>query len=171
MTRLLAATFVAAGARARSSFLLPRNQKTKANTSTRESACKRKPRSPHTNCRTLSGKWYYAGPFDNTDKKGSISPIRREKKVDLKVTLRRQRRAKVNWKEVTDFKPGRRLRPDEALPEKQTKPTRLFTSTTCSKHRKSTSGRCRSAATTRSAFSSTAANASSTKRSYTPIGY
>src|SRR5262245_7260214 len=55
----------------------------------------------------LEGKWYFAGPFDNTDRAGFDTVYPPEKSVDLKATYEGKRGAKVTWKEYTDFKLGR----------------------------------------------------------------
>jgi hypothetical protein len=55
---------------------------------------------------TLEGKWYFAGPFDNTDRAGFDFAYPPEKKVDLKATYTGKGGAKVEWKELTGFKPG-----------------------------------------------------------------
>lgn len=54
----------------------------------------------------LDGKWYFAGPFDNTDRAGFDFAYPPEKKIDLKATYEGKGGAKVSWKEFTDFKPG-----------------------------------------------------------------
>ena len=55
---------------------------------------------------TLEGKWYYAGPFDNTDKAGFDFAYPPEKKVDLKATYTGKGGAAVAWKEFTGFRSG-----------------------------------------------------------------
>ncbi len=55
---------------------------------------------------TLGGKWYYAGPFDNTNKTGFDFAYPPEKKIDLKATYSGKRGMKVTWKEIKGFRPG-----------------------------------------------------------------
>jgi hypothetical protein len=55
----------------------------------------------------LDGKWYYAGPFDNTDRAGFDFAYPPEKKVDLKATYTGKGEAKVAWKEFTGFRLGK----------------------------------------------------------------
>ncbi len=55
----------------------------------------------------LEGKWYSAGPFDNTDKAGFDFAYPPEKKVDLKATYVGKGDAKVTWKEFGAFTPGK----------------------------------------------------------------
>lgn len=57
----------------------------------------------------LEGKWYYAGPFDNTNKEGFDFAYPPEKKVDLKATYEGKGGVKVTWKEYKDFKLGQVL--------------------------------------------------------------
>lgn len=54
----------------------------------------------------LQGKWYFAGPFDNTDGKAFDFAFPPEKGVDLKATYAGKGGAKVQWKEFTGFKTG-----------------------------------------------------------------
>ncbi|MDB5306420.1 MAG: hypothetical protein JWO38_622 [Gemmataceae bacterium] len=54
----------------------------------------------------LGGKWYYAGPFDNTDRAGFDYPYPPEKAVDLKAVYPGKGGEKVGWKEYKDFRPG-----------------------------------------------------------------
>jgi hypothetical protein len=54
----------------------------------------------------LDGKWYYAGPFDNTDRAGFDFAYPPEKTVDLKATYTGKGDAKVAWKEFTGFRTG-----------------------------------------------------------------
>src|SRR3954471_17836307 len=55
----------------------------------------------------LEGKWYYAGPFDNTEKAGFDFAYPPEKKVDMKATYEGKNGAKVAWKEFTGFQLGK----------------------------------------------------------------
>lgn len=55
----------------------------------------------------LEGKWYYAGPFDNTDQSGFDFAYPPEKKIDLKATYEGKGGAKVAWKEFTGFQLGK----------------------------------------------------------------
>ena len=55
----------------------------------------------------LEGKWYYAGPFDNTDRAGFDFAYPPEKKVDLKASYTGKREAKVTWKEFKGFTLGK----------------------------------------------------------------
>ena len=55
----------------------------------------------------LDGKWYSAGPFDNTEKAGFDFAYPPEKKVDLKATYDGKGGAKVAWKEYAAFQPGK----------------------------------------------------------------
>jgi hypothetical protein len=68
----------------------------------------------------LGGKWYYAGPFDNTDKAGFDAAYPPEKKVDLKATYEGKRGAKVAWKEFKDFKPGKVIDLQQLFPRVRT---------------------------------------------------
>jgi len=54
----------------------------------------------------LGGKWYYAGPFDNTDRAGFDYAFPPEKKLDLKDTFTGKRGAKFGWKEYKGFRLG-----------------------------------------------------------------
>jgi hypothetical protein len=55
---------------------------------------------------TLDGKWYYAGPFDNTGRAGFNTAYPPEKGVDLKATYPGKRGRSVGWKEFTGFRLG-----------------------------------------------------------------
>ena len=55
----------------------------------------------------LDGKWYYAGPFDNTEGAGFDFAYPPEKKVDLKANYTGKNDAKVAWKEFTGFQTGK----------------------------------------------------------------
>lgn len=48
---------------------------------------------------TLGGKWYFAGPFDNTDKVGFETEYLPEKRFDLKEQFIGKRDARFGWKE------------------------------------------------------------------------
>jgi hypothetical protein len=54
----------------------------------------------------LEGKWYYAGPFDNSDRQAFDTAFPPEKKVDLAATYAGRRGATVRWREFKDFRPG-----------------------------------------------------------------
>ncbi|MCI0699668.1 MAG: SMP-30/gluconolactonase/LRE family protein [Planctomycetia bacterium] len=66
---------------------------------------------------TLEGKWYYIGPFDNTDRAGFDFAYPPEKKVDLKATHEGKGGRKVSWKEYTDFAPGKLLDLQKLFPK------------------------------------------------------
>jgi hypothetical protein len=55
----------------------------------------------------LEGKWYHAGPFDNTDNAGFDFVYPPEKGVDLKATYVGRGGRKVAWEEFKDFAPGK----------------------------------------------------------------
>lgn len=55
----------------------------------------------------LEGKWYYAGPFDNTDGAGFDTAFPPEKGVDLKATYVGKNDEKFGWKELPNFTPGK----------------------------------------------------------------
>jgi hypothetical protein len=57
----------------------------------------------------LEGKWYYAGPFDNTDGHGFDAKYgpEKEKTVDLKATYTGKRDQKFGWKEIPNFTLGK----------------------------------------------------------------
>jgi hypothetical protein len=52
----------------------------------------------------LEGKWYYIGPFDNTDKKGFETVYPPEREIDLKKTYKGKGNIEVGWSAFTDFK-------------------------------------------------------------------
>ena len=54
----------------------------------------------------LDGKWYYAGPFDNTDRAGFDAKYAPELKLDLKDSFTGKGGKKFGWKEFKDFKLG-----------------------------------------------------------------
>jgi hypothetical protein len=54
----------------------------------------------------LEGKWYYIGPFDNTEKVGFDTEYPPEKKIDLAATYSGKGGVKASWKEYRGFKPG-----------------------------------------------------------------
>ena len=68
----------------------------------------------------LEGKWYYAGPFDNTDRAGFDFAYPPEKKVDLKATYAGKGGAKVAWKEFTGFQLGKIVELDRLFPRTKT---------------------------------------------------
>jgi hypothetical protein len=55
---------------------------------------------------TLAGKYYYIGPFDNTENAGFDTAYPPEREIDLKKTYAGKDGQKVAWKEMTDFKVG-----------------------------------------------------------------
>ncbi len=56
----------------------------------------------------LDGKWYFAGPFENTDRSGFDTAFAPEKgAVDLKATYPGKGGAKVKWEEFRGFSTGR----------------------------------------------------------------
>jgi hypothetical protein len=65
----------------------------------------------------LDGKWYYAGPFDNTERAGFDFAYPPEKKVDLKATYEGKDGVKVTWKEFTGFKTGKVTDLDTLFPK------------------------------------------------------
>jgi hypothetical protein len=54
----------------------------------------------------LEGKWYYIGPFDNTEGVGFDEVLPPEKQIDLSAAYAGKNGKKVKWKEYTEFKPG-----------------------------------------------------------------
>ncbi len=57
----------------------------------------------------LAGKWYFAGPFDNAEKKGFDFAYPPEKKLDLKDAFTGKGDAKFGWKEYRAFELGKVL--------------------------------------------------------------
>ncbi len=55
----------------------------------------------------LQGKWYYVGPFDNTDNVGFDTPYPPERTVDLTASYLGKRDRKIGWKEFPDFPIGK----------------------------------------------------------------
>ncbi|HEV3438125.1 MAG TPA: hypothetical protein VG122_12245, partial [Gemmata sp.] len=55
----------------------------------------------------LEGKWYYIGPFDNTERAGFDFAYPPEKGIDLKATYPGKSGQKVAWKPYSEFKPGK----------------------------------------------------------------
>jgi hypothetical protein len=55
---------------------------------------------------TLEGKWYYIGPFDNTENAGFDTAYPPERDIDLTKTYEGKDGQKVAWKEMKDFKVG-----------------------------------------------------------------
>src|SRR4051812_13675206 len=51
------------------------------------------------NLPNLHGKWYAAGPFDNSERQAFDTAYPPEKKVDLKDTYAGKRGKKIGWKE------------------------------------------------------------------------
>ena len=56
---------------------------------------------------TLEGKWFHAGPFDNTGRAGFDFAYPPEKSVDLSATYVGLSARRVGWKEFTGFAPGK----------------------------------------------------------------
>jgi hypothetical protein len=56
---------------------------------------------------TLEGKWYYVGPFDNSDNKGFDTAYAPEKEIDLKKTYAGKDGARAAWKPFPRFSVGR----------------------------------------------------------------
>lgn len=54
----------------------------------------------------LSGKWYYAGPFDNSERQAFDTAYPPEKGVNLKDTYVGKGGKKIGWKEIQDFPLG-----------------------------------------------------------------
>ncbi len=54
----------------------------------------------------LDGKWYYAGPFDNTDNVGFDKAYPPEKVVDLKAKYTGKDDVEIAWKTLPKFVPG-----------------------------------------------------------------
>lgn len=65
----------------------------------------------------LSGPWYYAGPFDNPDRKGIDIDYPPEKKVDLQATFVGKNGAKFGWKEYHGFRLGQILNLKSIIPD------------------------------------------------------
>jgi hypothetical protein len=57
----------------------------------------------------LAGKWYFAGPFDNTDRKGFDFAYPPEKKIDLKESFTGKGGAKFGWSQYKAFELGKVL--------------------------------------------------------------
>jgi hypothetical protein len=55
---------------------------------------------------TFEGKWYYIGPFDNTENAGFDTVYPPEKEIDLTKTYPGKDGQKAAWKELSDFKVG-----------------------------------------------------------------
>jgi hypothetical protein len=58
------------------------------------------------NLPTLEGNWYYAGPFDNTERAGFDAVYAPEKKVSLRDSYTGKRGKTFGWREFKDFKLG-----------------------------------------------------------------
>jgi len=58
---------------------------------------------------SLAGKWYFAGPFDNTERKGFDFAYPPEKKLDIKESFTGKGGAKFGWKEYQAFELGKVL--------------------------------------------------------------
>ncbi len=65
----------------------------------------------------LSGKWYFAGPFDNPDRKGIDVKYPPEKEVDLKATFVGKNERKFGWKEFKGFELGKILSIKSIIPD------------------------------------------------------
>lgn len=57
----------------------------------------------------LEGKWYFAGPFDNSDRNGFDTAYAPEKGVDLNANYVGKNNAKFGWKNYTGFSLGKVL--------------------------------------------------------------
>ena len=57
----------------------------------------------------LNGKWYFAGPFDNPDRKGIDVKYQPEKEIDLKATFVGKNDRKFGWQEFKGFELGKVL--------------------------------------------------------------
>jgi hypothetical protein len=68
----------------------------------------------------LQGKWYYAGPFDNTERAGFDHAYPPEKKVDLKAVYTGKDEVKVAWKELTGFQTGKLFDLQKLFPKAKT---------------------------------------------------
>ncbi|QJW95552.1 DUF7133 domain-containing protein [Frigoriglobus tundricola] len=68
----------------------------------------------------LGGKWYYAGPFDNTENAGFDFAYPPEKQVDLKAAYTGKGGAKVAWKEFTGFPLGKVVDLQKLFPDTRT---------------------------------------------------
>ncbi len=55
---------------------------------------------------TLEGKWYFVGPFDNTESAGFDTAYPPEREIDLGKTYPGKDGAKAAWKPMPDFKVG-----------------------------------------------------------------
>lgn len=66
---------------------------------------------------TLEGQWYYAGPFDNTDKVGFDKEYPPEKRVDLKAEYIGKHGQKFGWKELPQFQLGKVYELDRLFPK------------------------------------------------------
>src|SRR5438046_2105282 len=53
------------------------------------------------------GKWYYIGPFDNTERSGFDHAYPPEKGVDLKATYPGKGGKRIAWTEFAAFAPGK----------------------------------------------------------------
>jgi hypothetical protein len=56
---------------------------------------------------SLDGKWYYAGPFDNTEGTGFDFAYPPEKAIDLKAKYTGKGGQKIGWEEFKSFTPGK----------------------------------------------------------------
>jgi hypothetical protein len=68
----------------------------------------------------LEGKWYYAGPFDNTGGSGFDYAFPPEKKIDLEQTFTGAGEAKFGWKEFKDFRLGEAINLRKLFPRNRT---------------------------------------------------
>jgi hypothetical protein len=55
---------------------------------------------------TLSGKWHYIGPFDNTDNQGFDAPYPPEKEIDLEKSYAGKNGETARWQQLKDFGVG-----------------------------------------------------------------
>ncbi len=65
----------------------------------------------------LSGKWYFAGPFDNPDRKGIDVKYPPEKEVDLKATFIGKNERKFGWQDFKGFELGKILSVKSIIPD------------------------------------------------------
>ena len=65
----------------------------------------------------LGGKWYFAGPFDNPNRKGIDVAYPPEKTVDLKASFVGKNGAKFGWQEYKEFDLGKVLNIKSIIPD------------------------------------------------------
>ena len=69
---------------------------------------------------TLEGKWYFAGPFDNPERKGIDIAYPPEKAIDLKAMFSGKNDRKFGWAEYKNFKLGEILDITKIIPADNT---------------------------------------------------